>query len=106
MARAAIGAGGGSPGPPSRSPQHAVLTACKSGKTAAVRCFLPSGIAGMPEMRALAIVRELAEFTPFDPEYGYCVFCQADDHATVEQHEPSCLWRRARELYPKTVSDD
>lgn len=54
-----------------------------------------------------SIVRELAERGPFLCEDGVtCAACYAisthqDDPAN---HEPSCLWRRSRELYPEAVS--
>ncbi len=58
----------------------------------------------------LAIVRELAERGPhFANEYmTECVFCWVDQvgekpATIIANHEPSCLWRRARELYPKAA---
>jgi len=56
----------------------------------------------------VAIVRELAENGPFIDEYWTCKLCGAGDFGfesdatnVPANHEPSCLWRRARELYPK-----
>lgn len=68
-----------------------------------------------------AIVRELAECGPTEGSQGECVYCgfvsSSPDIVTVglkegvrlreaafinpSNHEPSCLWRRARALYPK-----
>lgn len=54
-----------------------------------------------------AIVRELAATSPsVDSDLGdYCWSCgKVDDPSapltSPEGHEPSCLWRRAREIYP------
>lgn len=58
-----------------------------------------------------AIVRELAERGPFidDDQFGYggryCADCRIDERGEValgdpQHHDPSCLWRRAKELYP------
>ena len=59
----------------------------------------------------VAIVRELAERGPLLNDDSWCASCDYDPHEygydfekinDPANHEPSCLWRRARELYPPT----
>ena len=62
---------------------------------------------------ALEIVRELAERGPFDnDEQGMCATCPPEfpqrwgmNNQVPAEHDPACLWRRARELYPQPVVD-
>ena len=65
----------------------------------------------MPKIvAALEIVRELAERGPFADrndmgDVDGCNTCSAGvgrDINDPANHEPSCLWRRARELHPPT----
>ncbi len=57
------------------------------------------------------IVRELAERGPNVYDGLICTTCDAERPATTDaewfnhpaNHERSCLWRRARELYPQPV---
>lgn len=58
-------------------------------------------------MDAEELVRALAaQDAPIDSEYGTCAFCDAQDPNNLRaapipgapmEHEPSCLWRLARE---------
>lgn len=58
-----------------------------------------------------AIVRDLAERGPFDnDEQGMCATCPPEfpqrwgmNNQVPAEHDPACLWRRARELYPQPV---
>lgn len=53
------------------------------------------------------IVRELAERdAPYDNETGGCLFCPDMSGWYTRDHHPSCLWRRARALYPKAVAPE
>lgn len=57
-----------------------------------------------------AIVRELARRGPWFDAGAFCVTCpdlgeptiwdEASFSSDPEKHHPSCLWRRARVLYP------
>lgn len=57
------------------------------------------------------IARELAAEESPTGNMSQCAFCspsQSDDdddlgYRDAANHEPSCLWRRARELYPAAV---
>lgn len=56
------------------------------------------------------IVRELAaRDAPMDSDLDVCLNCIPGDSPLLHMsdnpanHEPSCLWRRARELYPQPV---
>lgn len=65
-----------------------------------------------------AIVRELAErghepVAPYPDEQCWrCLFCREETAWIYEAvpesfiHEPTCLWRRARELHPEVVPLD
>jgi hypothetical protein len=58
----------------------------------------------MVAAEAMAIVRDLAAVQPGEltGNMSQCVFCEPPgDLMEPEGHQPSCLWRRARALYPK-----
>jgi hypothetical protein len=62
---------------------------------------------GMPSERVEqleAIVRALAKDGPFTNDYSDCQTCAATitlDLDDPKSHDPTCLWRRARELTGK-----
>ncbi len=61
-----------------------------------------------PEDGTEEIVRELAEGNPPLDDRCYCWFCSISLNGSAtkhledpSEHKPSCLWRRAKALYPE-----
>jgi hypothetical protein len=58
-----------------------------------------------------AIVRKLAERGPWTNTYDGIVGCMFCDSlypacAKAENHNPACLWRRSRALYPSEAAGE